>query len=69
MIKSQNAFAPLLWQIVKTCMIKLRGLEGWNMHDQSAFFPFILSGSPNECWLHMSNNNLEIRIAGDKSRP
>ena len=31
--------------------------------------PFILSGSPNKCWLHiymrrMGNNNLEIRIVG-----
>ena len=35
-------------------VIKLWGVESQNMHDQTAFncIPFILSGSPNKCWLH-----------------
>ena len=43
-----------MWQMVKTHVIRLRGVEGWNTRNQIAFFclPFILSGSPNECWIH-----------------
>ena len=39
--------------MVKTHMFRLRGVGGRNVRDQIAFIvPFILSGSPNECWLH-----------------
>ena len=31
----------------------IRGVEGPNARDQSVLYiPFILIGSPNECWLH-----------------
>ena len=39
--------------MVKTHIFRLRGVEGRNTRDQIAFIvPYILSGSPNECWLH-----------------
>ena len=43
-----------MWQIVKTCMIRLQVIEDPNMHDQIVFCAFhsFFSGSPNECWLH-----------------
>ena len=42
------------WQMVKTRVIRLRGVEGRNACDHVTFcaFLFILSGSPNECCLH-----------------
>ena len=42
------------WQMVKTRVTRLRRVEGRNACDQVRFFAFllILSGSPNECWLH-----------------
>ena len=42
------------WQMVKTRVIRLRGVEGRNACDQVRFWAFllILSDSPNECWLH-----------------
>ena len=45
------------WQIVKTLVIRLRGVEGRNACNQIAFWllciPFILTGSRNECWVHI----------------
>ena len=41
------------WQMVKTRMIRLRGVEGRNVWSKCVLcLPFILSGSPNECWLN-----------------
>ena len=37
------------WQIVKTCVIRLRVIEGPTFVLR---IPFIHSGSPNECWPH-----------------
>ena len=48
----------LLWQMVKTQMNRLQVIEGPNMRDQIICnnlvlcIPFILSESPNKCWLH-----------------
>ena len=42
-------------QVVKTSVIRLRGVDRSSKHAWSAcvlWIPFILSGSPNECWLH-----------------
>ena len=58
MIGGPNAFAPSLcfayysftWQMLKACMIRLRGVEGQD--TRVLCIPFILSGSPNECWLN-----------------
>ena len=64
MIKGQNAFAVLcisfIWQMVKTHMIRLRGVEGQDAFDLCICLcvlciPYILSGSPNECCLHTCN--------------
>ena len=45
--KKKNTFAPTLyfcisftWQMVETCMIRLRGVESRNAHDQIAFCAF-----------------------------
>ena len=37
---------------VKTRVIRLRVIEVPNVHDHVLCIPFILSGGPNECWLH-----------------
>ena len=46
--------ASFMWQMVETCMIRLRVIESPKVRDQSALFiPYIVSGNPNECsWLH-----------------
>ena len=41
------------WQMVKTRMIRLRGVKGQNAWSNCVLcIPFILSGSPKECWLN-----------------
>ena len=55
-----NAFAPtqwvlcvgFLWQMVKICMIRLRGVEGQNARDQTAsytFHSFLVEAPMNAC--------------------
>ena len=42
--------------MVKTRMIRLPGVEGQNVWSKCFLcIPFILSGSPNECWLYTWN--------------
>ena len=55
--------------MVKTCVIKLRGVEGRDAHDQIAlctFHSFSVEVQMNAGYLqymeHMCNNNLKIRI-------
>ena len=62
------------WQIVKTHVIRLRGVEGRNTRDQIVFcalvYSFLVEVKANDGLTmpthmrRMRNNNLEIRIAG-----
>ena len=61
--------------MVKTCVIKLRGVEGRDAHDQIAlctFHSFSVEVQMNAGYLqymeHMCNNNLKIRIGGSSCR-
>ena len=60
--------------MVKTQVIRLRRVEGRNTRNQVAFFAFhsfLVEVQTNAEYIHvhMRNNNLEIRIAGDKRSP
>ena len=62
------------WQIVKTRLISLRGVEGPYGRDQfklRTFHSFLVEVQTNAptYMRRMPNNNLEIRIAGSSCRP
>ena len=54
----------------KTCVIRLRRVEGRNARDQIAFFLSAKSKRILATYMRrMRNDNLEIRIAGSSCRP
>ena len=61
--------------MVKTGVIRLRGVEGQSTHDQivlCAFHSFLVEVHSNAGYIHlrrMHNNNLEIRIGGSSCHP
>ena len=62
------AFYKFYMQIFNTRLIRLRVIEGPNIHDQivfCAFHSFLVEVQINDCYLHATqdNNNLEFRIA------
>ena len=69
-IEVQNAFAlpfdvlcvSFTLQMVKTRVIKLRGIEGPNVGDQIAFYAF------HSFLRRLRNNNLEIRMRAPLAR-
>ena len=71
-IKVPNTFAPALQFQVKDGQNTrgyegIRRVEGPNAHDQSVLcIPFILSGSPNKCWLHTRVTRVTRVTRGNK---
>ena len=61
--------------MVKTRVIRLRGVEGRDARDQitfCAFHSFLVEVQTNAGYTYMRrmrNNNLDIRIAGSSCRP
>ena len=55
--------------MVKTRVIRLRGVEGRNVRDQIAFHSFLVEIQTNAGYMpRMRNNNLQIKIAGSSCR-
>ena len=64
-----------MWQMVKTRVIRLRGVEGQSTHDEialCAFHSFLVEVHSKAGYIHlrrMHSNNLEIRIWGSSCHP
>ena len=57
------------WQMVKTHVIRLQGVEERNVRDQIALGTFLSLRMLATYMRRMRNYNLEIRIAGSSCRP
>ena len=57
------------WQMVKTRVIRLQGVEERNVRDQIALGTFLSLWMLATYMRRMRNYNLEIRIAGSSCRP